>query len=126
MGFEKFNPISEGVVHVDPIEPFKGFIVGWRISCRSTPVSELFKASHQERRMRLLGRAKLWIDTKMEPERPSSEPDATAFGKIGGFRLLDEAENSTVKGPRLGFLPGRHRQLHVIESDDLSQSLLVV
>src|SRR5712691_4952324 len=76
--------------------------------------------------MRLLGRAKLWIDTEMEPERPSSEPDATAFGKIGGFRLLDEAENSTVKGPRLGFLPGRHRQLHVIESDDLSQSLLVV
>jgi len=71
--------------------------------------------------MRLPRGTNIRVDPKMKSKRPANEPDAAALREIGRLGFFHETENAGVESPRLEFLPFRHGELHVIESDYFSQ-----
>jgi hypothetical protein len=119
--FEQFDPISEGVEYVHPIEPFKGLIGNRRIPGEPASFSQVGEAFNQECRMRLLRRSKVDVDAQMQPKRAAFEPNPAPHRQVGGLRFLNQSEDPCIKGARAGFLASWHGQLHVIESDDSSQ-----
>jgi hypothetical protein len=59
------------------------------------------------------------IYAEMQPQRASTEPRAAARGKVWWLHFFSQSKNSTVERARDRFLPLGHRQLYVVEANDL-------
>ena len=60
----------------------------------------------------------------MQPQGAATKPNSAARGEIGRLGFFGETENARIEGPRLGLLPRRHGELHVIQSDYVGQVAL--
>jgi hypothetical protein len=68
-----------------------------------------------ERRVRLAGRPKLVLHSKVQLGRAGAEPGATTRGKLGRLGYLGHAEQITGEPSQLRFGTGRAGQLHVVD-----------
>ena len=120
LGFEQLDPISKRIRHVYTFEPLKRFVRHRWKTCSVTTRCHFSQSVHKQCWMRLLGRAKIGVNAKVEAQLAAPEPDAATRRKMWRLRFFSQPENSTVKGPSDRLLPSRHRQLDVIESEDFT------
>ena len=66
--------------------------------------------------MRLLGRAKIFLDAKVNLCSPGGEPAASARGQRLWLADLHHFEYIAIKTARDSFAPWRHGELHVVKT----------
>src|SRR5215510_67652 len=68
--------------------------------------------------MRVLRRAEVGLDAKMNLQISLLEPDAAARGETRRFGLLGQSQDADIESPRRLFSVRRHCQLHVFDCVD--------
>ena len=63
-------------------------------ACTSETLSESIELLDEERRMSLLGRAKVSLDAEMHSQGAALEPRTATFREIGGLGDFGEAEDA--------------------------------
>jgi hypothetical protein len=118
--FQQFDPIPEGIEHVNPVETVEGLVRDGIESGCQAPGGQLRQAAHEKRRVRLPRRPKVGVNAKVDSEGTASTPHAATRSEICRLCLLNEAQNSTVEGPCRLVATRWHRELDVIKTEDLA------
>lgn len=67
--------------------------------------------------MRLDRRSEVRVDTEVDSQISAFEPAASASCEVIRLRNMRDAEHPLIEGDRVSLESGRHRQLHMIETD---------
>ena len=114
----EFDAVAERIRHVDAVEPLERLVVVDGEAGSDGSGRQTVHVVDNERWVRLGRWLEAGIDTEVYLQVSVFEPAATANGEVTGFRNMRDAEHSFVERDSLGLESGRHRQLHMIESND--------
>jgi len=87
------------------------------------PGAEGAEAAHAEGGVRLARGTEAGLDAEVERDALRAEPDAAAGGEACGLRGLGEAEEVAVEGARRRLAAGGHRELDVVDRQELQGRL---
>ena len=114
----EFDAVAERIRHGDAVEPLERLVVVDGEAGSDGSGRQTVHVVDDERWVRLGRWLEAGIDTEVYLQVSVFEPAATANGEVTGFRNMRDAEHSFVERDSLGLESGRHRQLHMIESND--------
>src|SRR5215467_12201559 len=76
--------------------------------------------------MRLLCRAEVGLDAKMNLQLSLLKPDAAPFGEMRRFWLLSQSQDANIEGSRRILSIWRHCQLHMFDCVDFHFNRIVI
>ena len=124
--FQQFDPVAERVVDVHPLVTLQRLIVSQKGTARAKSIDQRSEIIHQQRRVRLVRWPEVRVDAQMDLESSVLEPAATTQGEVWWLGDVLDPEKPLVEGHRLVLATCRHRQLHVVDRDDLHVASVTV
>ena len=118
----ELKAVSKWIRHVDTPVAWQQAIIDHFHTGRTKTPHQGSEIPNQERRVRLEGRAKLRIDSKVNPDIITLEPDAASFRQWTGLLNLGNLQEPGVELASAGLPAARHRKLDVVDSHDLHRS----
>lgn len=118
-GVDQLDPVAERIADITATEPEAAPILLDRDAGGGQGPAGGLEITDQERGMRSPNRPEVRLRAKVDHHFACGEPAPTPIREFAGLPDFSETQDVAVKRPRLLLGPGRHRQLHVIDADDL-------
>jgi len=116
---DELDGVAEWVLDVATADPWQVVVRSDGDSRRLQLRTERVETHDRQTRVGFSHGAKLCIDAQVELHGPADEPAPTPLRQWRRLWNSLEGEEAAIKGLCVGLTPWRHRQLHVVDSDDL-------
>ena len=120
----QFDAVTERIGHVDAVEPVERLVVVHRETRGDDSSGQMAYVVDDEGGVRLGRGSEVGVDTEVDLQIAVFEPAATADREMIRLRDMRDAEHSFVEGDGFGLESGRHRQLHMIQTNDPHAAIL--
>ena len=114
----EFDAVTERIGHIDAVEPVEWLVVVHREARGDDSSYQAAYVVDDEGGVGLCRGSEVGINTEVDLQVAVFELAATPSREMIRLRDLINAEHSFIESDRLGLEPGRHRQLHMIETND--------
>lgn len=123
-GIDQLDPVAEGIVDIATLDGESAVVLGDLGAGRDEGVSGGADIADHERGMGLRERPEVALRSEVDGHARAREPAAAPAGEFRRLGHLPESEHGSIEPPRLVLAAPRHRELDVIDPDDLDHVAL--
>lgn len=115
----QFATVAKRVIHISALVTRQRLICDRAATSPLASGYEYCEVLYFKSRVSFPCRPEIGLDAEVNFQISGFEPCAAPFSEVPWLGCFRDSQHAAVKGSRLVFLSGRHRQLHMIETLDI-------